>query len=59
MFPQDVFFLQTPGGGGFGHEENSVEPDRKKKRMDKDTGSVSTIVGRGSVYDYQRTQESV
>ena len=55
-----MFLLQTPGGGGFGLAElDSGEPDRKKKKFQKETGAASTVVGRGSVYDYQRAQESV
>ena len=60
LFVQDIFLLQTPGGGGFGQLENELaEPDRKRKRLDKETATVSTTVGRGSVYNYQRAQESV
>ena len=57
---QDIFLLQTPGGGGYGKlDDITAEPDRKRKRTDKDTATVSTTVGRGSVYEYQRAQESV
>ena len=56
-----MFLLQTPGAGGFGEPESeSREPDRKKKRLQKEAaGPALSTVGRGSVYDYQRTQESV
>lgn len=53
-----MFYLQTPGGGGFGKKEKSEdEPDRKKKRLEKEGPSLSKV-GSGSVYDYKRVQES-
>ncbi|XP_052817623.1 5-oxoprolinase-like [Mya arenaria] len=61
----DVFKLQTPGGGGYGQQENEPsknddgqvgEPDRKKRKVQ---GTSRTMVGTGSVFEYQRAQESV
>jgi N-methylhydantoinase B/oxoprolinase/acetone carboxylase alpha subunit len=57
---QDVFLLQTPGGGGYGYKDKQAEdePDRKRPRLD--TGkSTLTMVGTGSVFDYKRSQETV
>ncbi|XP_060073815.1 5-oxoprolinase-like [Ylistrum balloti] len=55
----DVFLLQTPGGGGYGTQESadSIDEDegrRKRRKVDV----PSSVVGRGSVYEYKRTQES-
>ena len=48
---QDVFHLETPGGGGFGPvgDRNESEPVSKKRRHHKMTGSV---------YEYNLVQES-
>jgi len=64
-----VFLLQTPGGGGYGNQNGSQpdnehmgpgtdsgEPDTKKRRTQ---GTNQTMVGTGSVFEYQRAQESV
>lgn len=53
----DVFLLQTPGGGGYGspgegEANEDMKDERKRRRID------TSVVGRGSVYEYKRTQES-
>ncbi|XP_076111400.1 5-oxoprolinase-like isoform X2 [Mytilus galloprovincialis] len=60
----DVFLLKTPGGGGFGAAD-SDEPeasDRAKRRKFNTEVEKrklpSSHVGRGSVFDYKRAQES-
>lgn len=47
---QDVFILETPGGGGYG------EP-REKQDFTKKT--TKTFVERGSIFEYRKAQESV
>lgn len=47
----------TPGGGGYGSPEvggASDEDTRKQRKVD----TPSSAVGRGSVYEYKRMQES-
>jgi len=59
VFFQDVFYLQTPGGGGYGKEvEGHDQPERKRRKVDQVDVKLSKV-GTGSVYDYQRAQESV
>lgn len=64
---QDVFQLQTPGGGGYGTAvSNTDQPQEKKVKKENETQLNSenkpalpaSLVGRGSVFDYSRTQES-
>ncbi|XP_076146266.1 5-oxoprolinase [Alosa pseudoharengus] len=54
--PGDMFSLYTPGGGGYGKEEeddgNGTLPS-KRRRLNE------TFVERGSVFEYRRAQESV
>ncbi|KAG5268176.1 hypothetical protein AALO_G00209110 [Alosa alosa] len=53
--PGDMFSLYTPGGGGYGMEEddgNGTLPS-KRRRLNE------TFVERGSVFEYRRAQESV
>lgn len=59
-----MFLLKTPGGGGFGAAD-SDEPeasDRAKRRKFNTEVEKrklpSSHVGRGSVFDYKRAQES-
>ncbi|XP_061569490.1 5-oxoprolinase [Cololabis saira] len=52
--PGDMFCLYTPGGGGFGREEDaSLKPRTKRRCLDK------TFPERGSVFEYRQTQEGV
>lgn len=53
---QDMFRLETPGGGGYGspdtatpNDMNTTEPPLKKQRY----------IERGSVHEYTRAQEAV
>ncbi|CAB0043698.1 unnamed protein product [Trichogramma brassicae] len=46
----DIFFLETPGGGGYGYSSNRVMLPKE---------SSKTFVERGSVYEYRKAQESV
>ncbi|XP_061197337.1 5-oxoprolinase-like isoform X1 [Saccostrea echinata] len=58
----DVFYLQTPGGGGYGSEQEQETDTRKRKRKSSDEGSKAkkghSLVGRGSVFEYKKAQES-
>ena len=50
--PQDIFHLETPGGGGYGNPRAKVDsapPVAKRPRVFTPTGSLAT---------YKRTQES-
>lgn len=54
---QDVFRLESPGGGGYGYEdddENNVPHKRRRCRDD----SGKQVIERGSVYAYRLAQES-
>ena len=50
----DVFVLQTPGGGGWGREEDGV----KDPESSSDAGVKGQFVERGSLYEYQQMQNS-
>ncbi|XP_031440117.1 5-oxoprolinase [Clupea harengus] len=52
--PGDMFSLHTPGGGGYGKEEDGDEPQPSKRRRLNET-----FIERGSVFEYRRAQESV
>lgn len=52
----DVFQLCTPGGGGYGEPLTSNDETKTENRSNKNT---SQYLLRGSVYEYQRAQESV
>ncbi|KAL5022418.1 hypothetical protein ScPMuIL_001573, partial [Solemya velum] len=63
----DVFLLQTPGGGGYGKQVSCTAQPQRKKAKKEDQADLSSgnklppsvsLVGRGSVFDYSRTQES-
>ena len=59
----DVFLLKTPGGGGYGpvDDEGHGEIQSKKRKLETNTEKSnlpSSHVGRGSVFDYKRAQES-
>uniref|UniRef100_A0A3Q2NV52 5-oxoprolinase, ATP-hydrolysing n=1 Tax=Fundulus heteroclitus TaxID=8078 RepID=A0A3Q2NV52_FUNHE len=53
--PGDMFSLFTPGGGGFGSEEDlkNGKPQSKRRRLNE------TFAERGSVFDYRMAQEGV
>ncbi|XP_035981040.1 5-oxoprolinase isoform X1 [Fundulus heteroclitus] len=53
--PGDMFSLYTPGGGGFGSEEDlkNGKPQNKRRRLNE------TFTERGSVFDYRMAQEGV
>ncbi|XP_062859373.1 5-oxoprolinase [Trichomycterus rosablanca] len=53
--PGDRFVLHSPGGGGYGNEDEEEKHPPSTKRQC--TGQVFTE--RGSVYEYRRAQESV
>lgn len=52
---QDMFCLYTPGGGGYGREEEeaSRRPRTKRRRLNE------TFPERGSVFEYRMAQEGV
>lgn len=51
---QDMFCLYTPGGGGFGSEEDANRiPQTKRRRLNE------TFPERGSVFEYRMAQEGV
>ncbi|XP_076014060.1 5-oxoprolinase [Genypterus blacodes] len=52
--PGDMFCLNTPGGGGYGEEEETNgRPQSKRRRLNE------TFPERGSVYEYRMAQEGV
>ncbi|XP_072234316.1 5-oxoprolinase isoform X2 [Leuresthes tenuis] len=52
--PGDMFCLYTPGGGGYGREdEASAAPQSKRRRLNE------TFPERGSVFEYRMAQEGV
>lgn len=53
--PGDMFCLYTPGGGGYGKEEDtpSSTPQSKRRRLNE------TFPERGSVFEYRMAQEGV
>ncbi|TKS87865.1 5-oxoprolinase [Collichthys lucidus] len=52
--PGDIFCLYTPGGGGFGSEEDANRrPQTKRRRLNE------TFPERGSVFEYRMAQEGV
>lgn len=52
--PQDTFCLYTPGGGGYGKEEDSNgKPRAKLRRLNE------AFPERGSVFEYRMAQEGV
>lgn len=57
-----MFYLQTPGGGGYGSEQELKTETRKRKQRSSDEGSNAkkghSLVGRGSVFEYKKSQES-
>lgn len=51
---QDTFCLYTPGGGGYGSEEDPTgKPRTKRKRLNE------AFPERGSVFEYRMAQEGV
>ncbi|KAM6900410.1 5-oxoprolinase isoform 2-T2 [Xenentodon cancila] len=52
--PGDMFCLYTPGGGGFGREEDANCKPRNKRRCLNET-----FTERGSVFEYRMAQEGV
>lgn len=51
---QDMFSLYTPGGGGYGtEEETNGKPQAKRRRVNE------TFSERGSVFEYRMAQEGV
>ena len=50
LFSQDLFRLQTPGGGGYGRAEDKSETEVKRRKL--------SHVNRGSLYDYTSKQHS-
>ncbi|XP_030205201.1 5-oxoprolinase [Gadus morhua] len=54
--PGDMFCLYTPGGGGYGEEEegeDGAKSESKRRRLNK------TFPERGSVFEYRMAQEGV
>ncbi|GAA6228331.1 5-oxoprolinase [Lates japonicus] len=52
--PGDMFCLYTPGGGGYGREEEMTSrPQTKRRRLNE------TFLERGSVFEYRMAQEGV
>lgn len=52
--PGDMFCLYTPGGGGYGREEEANgKPQTKRRRLNE------AFPERGSVFDYRMAQEGV
>ncbi|XP_061660932.1 5-oxoprolinase [Syngnathoides biaculeatus] len=52
--PGDMFCLYTPGGGGYGkEEETNRKPQTKRRRLNE------TFSERGSVFEYRMAQEGV
>uniref|UniRef100_A0A667XI12 5-oxoprolinase, ATP-hydrolysing n=1 Tax=Myripristis murdjan TaxID=586833 RepID=A0A667XI12_9TELE len=52
--PGDMFSLYTPGGGGYGQEdEANKRPQTKRRRLNE------TFPERGSVFEYRMAQEGV
>lgn len=52
--PQDVFRLQTPGGGGFGSPGDGGDPEEATEPP-----ASRSFAERGSVFEYRRAQEAV
>ncbi|CAN9506173.1 unnamed protein product [Ophioblennius macclurei] len=52
--PGDMFCLYTPGGGGYGKEEEANKPPHTKRRRLNET-----FPERGSVFEYRMAQEGV
>ena len=52
----DVFLLATPGGGGYGTP--GEEQPQEQQEAEEGTAPSQRFLPRGSVYDYQRSQES-
>lgn len=48
-----MFSLYTPGGGGYGREEDVKRPQTKRRRINE------TFPERGSVFEYRMAQEGV
>lgn len=49
-----MFCLYTPGGGGYGkEEETALKPQTKRRRLNE------TFTERGSVFEYRMAQEGV
>ena len=58
MALQDLFSLNTPGGGGFGVADENVDEGSQAKRRRTDPVSSHHYVEKGSVYAYRLAQES-
>lgn len=52
--PQDVFCLQTPGGGGFG-----LPGDAGEAEDGAEPAAPRSFAERGSLFEYRRAQEAV
>uniref|UniRef100_A0A3Q3J6W6 5-oxoprolinase, ATP-hydrolysing n=1 Tax=Monopterus albus TaxID=43700 RepID=A0A3Q3J6W6_MONAL len=52
--PGDTFCLHTPGGGGYGREEEGTQRPKTKRRRINETFSE-----RGSVFEFRTVQEGV
>lgn len=46
--------MKTPGGGGYGLEDDSSTADESKQGIE----NVQRFVERGTVHDYRQSQES-
>ncbi|XP_044265519.1 5-oxoprolinase [Tribolium madens] len=53
--PGDVFQLHTPGGGGYGSDQDAFQYSGNTRT----NASLGTFVERGSVFEYRQGQESV
>lgn len=52
---QDTFAMKTPGGGGYGHSDESSNADLSPP----DNCNTRRYVERGTLYNYSQNQESV
>ena len=60
---QDIFVLETPGGGGWGCPKNQDKSSKQDNRAidesrDESRGKIAKVEVRGSVAQYVKNQES-
>ena len=54
---QDIFHLETPGGGSFGRADDTATSDQQQG-IKRKSDPLPTFIQRGSLYQYKLGQES-
>ena len=55
---QDIFHLETPGGGSFGQADRTKASADQQRGVKRQSAPLQTFIQRGSLYQYKLGQES-